>query len=187
MYIWQQVFVLFSAAKRLTECFLFASIFLFFFPSFLSFLNPIHPSIHLSTTTYIADPNEANSNYSAPLDEWFDYFPAEQFHIIQFEELQADPNTVVRRLKEFLGMDPDLPKGKELKNTNLRKSGGYNMTRGEYENLLDQVRWDSEKVADMLATRGLADKSAWLSRWQQVWDDNLATCDENGHCLINSN
>ena len=61
------------------------------------------------------------------------------------------------------------------------------MTREEYQGLLEQVRWDSEKVANMLETRGLADKSTWLSRWEKVWDENLETCDENGHCLINSN
>lgn len=135
---------------------------------------------------YHLDANEANSNYSIPLEAWFDYFPPEQFHVIQFEELQVDPNAVVRRLKEFLGMDPDLPK-RQLKNTNLRKSGGYNMTKDDYEGLLEQVQWDAERVASLLSSRGLADKVTWLSRWEKVWDENLETCDETGMCLINSN
>lgn len=106
--------------------------------------------------------------------------------MIQFEELQEDPNAVVRRLKEFLGMDPELPK-RQLKNTNLRKSGGYNMTKDDYQGLLEQVRWDAERVASMLSSRGLADKVTWLSRWEKVWDENLETCDETGMCLVNSN
>jgi hypothetical protein len=92
----------------------------------------------------------------------------------------------MRKLKEFLGMDSDLPK-KELKNTNLRKSGGYQMTIEEYRRLLEQVRWDSEKVASMLSERGLGDKTSWLARWEKVWDENLETCDDNGICVINSN
>ena len=106
--------------------------------------------------------------------------------MIQFEELQTDPNAVVYKLKDFLGMDTELPK-RLLKNTNLRKSGGYSMRKDEYEQLLNQVRWDAEAVASMLSSRGLADKITWLSRWEKVWDENLETCDENGMCLINSN
>ncbi|KAL4515680.1 hypothetical protein Ndes2437B_g07106 [Nannochloris sp. 'desiccata'] len=112
---------------------------------------------------YHLDPKEANSNYSVPLESWFQYFPASQFHIIQFEELQEDPASVMRRLKEFLGMDPNLPK-KELKNTNLRKSGGYKMTIEEYRRLLEQVRWDSERIASMVSEQGLGDKTKWLGR-----------------------
>lgn len=135
---------------------------------------------------YHLDPKEANSNYSVPLESWFQYFPASQFHIIQFEELQEDPASVMRRLKEFLGMDPNLPK-KELKNTNLRKSGGYKMTIEEYRRLLEQVRWDSERIASMVSEQGLGDKTKWLGRWEKVWDENLETCDDNGICVINSN
>ena len=142
--------------------------------------------ISTSSFSFFADPAEANSNYSVPLQSWFDYFPPEQFHVIQFEELQTDPNAVVHKLKDFLGMDPELPK-RLLKNTNLRKSGGYSMRKDEYEQLLNQVRWDAEAVASMLSSRGLADKITWLSRWEKVWDENLETCDENGMCLINSN
>lgn len=83
-------------------------------------------------------------------------------------------------------MDPNLPK-RELKNTNLRKSGGYNMTIDEYRRLLEQVRWDSEKIASMVSERGLGDKTKWLARWEKVWDENLETCDDNGICAINSN
>lgn len=92
----------------------------------------------------------------------------------------------MRRLKEFLGMDPNLPK-KELKNTNLRKSGGYKMTIEEYRRLLEQVRWDSERIASMVSEQGLGDKTKWLGRWEKVWDENLETCDDNGICVINSN
>lgn len=120
------------------------------------------------------------------MESWFQHFPASQFHIIQFEELQEDPVSVMTRLKEFLGLDPNLPK-KKLKNTNLRKSGGYQMAIEEYKMLLEQVRWDSERIASMLSERGLADKTTWLGRWEKVWIENLKTCDDNGICYINSN
>ena len=135
---------------------------------------------------YHFDPKEANSNYSVPLETWFDYFPASQFHVIQFEELQADPNGVVARLKVFLGMDPAFPK-KEMKNTNPRKQGGYAMKREDYEQLVKQARWDGERVASMLAERGLADWGEWMGRWERVWKENLETRGEDGVCYVNSN
>ena len=122
------------------------------------------------------------------MEAWLSAFPkSDQVHIIQFEELQENADQVARNLKVFLGMDPNFPK-KQLYNTNLRRSGGYPMTREEYVDVIRRVEWDVDKISNLLAHRGLAHKDVWLKRWKDVWKRNLDSCDPvTGMCMINSN
>ena len=118
---------------------------------------------------------------------WLQHFPPEQIHVIQFEQLQEDTDGVLRSLKSFLGMDPDLPQH-VMGNVNARHiAGGYPMKRQEYEKLVSLSRPDAERVAKMLGEKGLADEGAWMARWQAVWDRMLGTCDEEGICMVDSN
>lgn len=134
-------------------------------------------------------PGRLTSNYSEPLIGWLTTFPPEQIHVIQFEELQEDPEKVLYDLKVFLGMDINFPERK-FSNINSRRrlKEGYPMKKGHYQRLIRMVRWDAERVAEILDRYGLADRSAWLSRWQAVWQANLSRCNpQTGVCMVDSN
>ena len=136
---------------------------------------------HLTPTAY-------TGHYAAPLEGWLKVWPADQIHVIQFEEFVSETDAVMRRLKKFLGLDPTLPENQQLYNVNTRKdSGGSPMKRREYRTLIEMARPDSERVADLLQKLGLAEKDAWMRRWQQVWDGNLKACGPDRICMINSN
>jgi len=48
----------------------------------------------------------ARGNYLAVLDNWLAAFPAEQLHIIVFDDIVADPRGVLAGLSRHLGVDP---------------------------------------------------------------------------------
>lgn len=130
------------------------------------------------------------SNYSHPLIGWLTTFPTEQLHVIQFEELQENPDKVLYDLKVFLGLDINYPERKfsNINSRRRRHKEGYQIKRGQYKRLIRAVREDAERVAELLDRYGLADKMAWLSRWQAVWQANLGRCDpETNMCMVNSN
>lgn len=132
---------------------------------------------------------EAGHAVYSTLSNWLDAFPADQVHVIQFEELQEDNAGVLRRMKAFLGMDPDLPVVPELRNINSRHfGGGYEMSKEEYEGLVDTVRPRAARLAGLLAARGLADEATWMGRWEAVWERTAEeACDEHGRCSVDSN
>ena len=141
----------------------------------------------------------AGATYWPVLGQWVVAWPPEQLHVMQFEELQEDSERVMRQLKEFLGMDgegaggePHRPgSGAVFRNINDRKSkgGGYEMSREEYDRLVEIVRDPSEKVASLLEEKGLYNATLWLGRWQAVWEGvRSEACDAaTGQCVINSN
>jgi hypothetical protein len=136
---------------------------------------------HLTPTAY-------TGHYAVPLEGWLKVWPADQIHVIQFEEFIAETETVMRRLKTFLGLDPALPENQQVYNVNTRKdSGASPMKRREYRTLIEMARPDSERVADLLHRHGLADRKTWMKRWEQVWKDNLESCNEDRICMVNSN
>lgn len=136
---------------------------------------------HLTPTAY-------TGHYATPLEGWLKVWPADQIHVIQFEEFVSETDAVMRRLKKFLGLDPTLPENQQLYNVNTRKdSGGSPMKRREYRTLIEMARPDSERVADLLQKHGLAEKDAWMRRWEKVWEDNLSACGPDRICMINSN
>ena len=116
-----------------------------------------------------------------------------QLHIIQYEELTDGSNEVqeLRRVKEFLGIDPSKPQEKTLGLRNSRRFSirpeGWPMLRWEYEKLVSMVRPDVENLLDLLEEYGLLrDRDAWLSRWEEVWNENLENCEpgSKGKCSI---
>jgi len=122
-----------------------------------------------------------------PLEGWLRAFPSDQIHIIQFEDLQSDPESVARDLKVFLGMDPERPKKKLWNTNNRKKSGGMPIRRHEYEALLKLARADAERTASMMQQYLNKDKDMWMRRWESVWASQLETCDASGACMVNSN
>jgi hypothetical protein len=128
-----------------------------------------------------------HGHYDEALEGWLQVFPRDQIKIIQFEELQEDPNTIVTELKKFLGMDPNLPKI-VLQNLNSRKQGGWPMELAEYTDLVGKARPHAERLASMLDSAGLADGKKWIARWEFVWNRQIMEgCDAQGQCLVNSN
>jgi len=62
---------------------------------------------------------QAKSMYLKYIQDWFRYFPKEQFHFIIFEELIKNPTKVYYDFFEFIGLDNErIPN--ELSNVNLR-------------------------------------------------------------------
>jgi len=84
-------------------------------------------------------------NYSDPMEAWLRHFPAKQIHVIQMEELSEDPEGSLRRLKVFLGLDPEQPPA-DLRNVNARAgSSGWAMKRTGYQALVENARADAKK------------------------------------------
>jgi hypothetical protein len=128
-----------------------------------------------------------SGHYDDALQGWLKTFPADQIKVIQFEELQQDPNRVITDLKLFLGMDPNLPDF-VLQNLNTRKQGGFPMDREEYQVLVEAARPHAERLATILGQAGLADEEKWIQRWESEWSRVIEeSCDDDGKCLVNSN
>jgi hypothetical protein len=127
--------------------------------------------------------------YANALEAWLETFPAEQIHVIQFEELQEDDGKVLKELKDFLGMDATLPVQEDLRNVNSRRSGGgYALTLEEYQSLIALVRPGAERVAKMLGAKGIKNEKEWMRRWETVWNRVIEeSCDADGQCEVNSN
>ena len=125
-------------------------------------------------------------SYSESTQAWYDHFPAAQIHAIQFEELVEDPDGVLRRLKSFLGIDPELPP-RELTNTNRRASSGWAMSRADYAGLVETARADQERLLRVLEEHASGvDGAAWRRRWDALVDRNLATCNQDAICDVAS-
>lgn len=134
------------------------------------------------------------TNYSAPLAGWLDAFPAGQVLVLQYEEMIASPaagDAQLRRAKEFLGLNPDIPRSEEvqaLPKANMRKNRlgteGWSMPRRKYEKLIALVRPDAEAVADAVHRHGFGDRDRWMANWEAVWQANLDSCDAEGQCMI---
>lgn len=127
--------------------------------------------------------------YANALEAWLETFPAEQVHVIQFEDLQENEQRVLHDLKVFLGMDAQLPVQEKLRNVNSRKNdGGYPLTLEEYQSLVALVRPGAERVAKLLGDKGIKNEEEWIGRWESVWDRVIEeSCDDDGQCEVNSN
>jgi hypothetical protein len=59
------------------------------------------------------------------------------------------------------------------------------MKRSQYEKVVKLVKPDVEALLDLLEAHGkLSDRKAFLKRWTDVWESNLASCDANDMCTI---
>jgi len=109
---------------------------------------------------------------------------------LQYEELIEDESVAaeLRRAKKFVGVNMThvLP---PLRRRNSRRfkirPKGWPMSRSRYEELIELVRPDVDALVALLEKHGKVDKAhRWKQRWQQVWDENLASCDKKGRCNI---
>lgn len=127
-----------------------------------------------------------DSHYDKALEGWMKVFPIDQILVLQFEKLQEDIEGQLHKLKEFLGLDPALPKFK-FRNVNRKQNPkGYSITRQEYQELIDTVQPHVERTMMLLESKRLANTSEWMMRWMGIWDQNLGACDPEGNCRINS-
>lgn len=130
------------------------------------------------------------TNYSYPVGSWFEFWPADQIHVIQYEELIEEEHEAeeLMRVKDFLGIKPDVPRaGLGLHNARRFsiRPDGWKMKREHYEKCIEIVRPDVIALLDILESNGnLKDRGAWMARWEKVWNDNLASCDESGNCNV---
>lgn len=130
------------------------------------------------------------TNYTFPMKQWLETWPAHQIHVIQYEELTEEEEQVAEldRLKTFLGLKPGIP-DRPLGVYNARKNKirpqGWRMRRKQYEKIIELVRPDVEALLDLLEKYGkVKDREAWLGRWESVWEDNLNSCNAQGKCSI---
>ena len=132
------------------------------------------------------------TEYYLPLKAWVDAFPPEQVLLLQYEELtnqESERNELVR-LKEFIGINPKLPRGAHdlLGMNNARKGrinpDGWPMKKDVYEKIIEIVRPDVEAVVKLVDDMEFGNGTKWMENWQQVWDTNLASCNEQGDCII---
>lgn len=127
------------------------------------------------------------SMYSQSLTHWLSEFPEGQLLLIQDEEVRKSEG--LRDVKEFLSIDPALPLNTQLEpELPEDASKGWFITRQQYLQLVDIVKPDAERVAQMAEDNGDGSKEAWMERWQAVWDATLATCtggdDTSDQCHI---
>jgi hypothetical protein len=134
---------------------------------------------------------EGPDNYYDAVRPWFEEWPADQLHVIQYEELTEEESEPVEliRVKDYLGINTKEPKGVGLGLFNVRRfkirPEGWKMPQKLYETMLSLVKPDTELLLNMLEKYGkIKSKSAWLDRWQQVWDDNLKSCNDAGECNV---
>ena len=102
------------------------------------------------------------------------------------EEERVDAELL--RVKQFVGVDTDAPL-EGLRRRNARRfkirPQGWPMKRRRYEELVELVRPDVAELVRMLEAAGkLASADGWWARWQQIWDENLESCDKKGMCNI---
>lgn len=130
------------------------------------------------------------TEYYSPLKAWAEAFPRDQIFVTQYENLTLDAeHDELRRLKVFLDLKPDLPSdsvGLGLHNSRKKKFNpdGWPMRREVYQQIVDLVREDCKSVTQLITEYGWGDGDAWMATWEKVWADNLATCDDNGDCMI---
>eukprot|EP00889_Picochlorum_renovo_P007134 jgi/Picre1/34164/NNA_001638.t1 len=146
----------------------------------------------LLRTSQISGQRSFPTNYSTPLEAWLTAFPKGQVYVGQYEALIDDKTQKeeLRKIKKFIGIDPNLPTGgdAEFMSRNSRKGSinpdGWPMKRDVYQHAIDIVLEDSKKVARLVDKYGFADAKTWLSRWEDVWQANMDSCDAQGNCKI---
>ncbi|PSC69269.1 snurportin-1 [Micractinium conductrix] len=140
-----------------------------------------------------------SENYSEPLQAWLEAFPRGQLYVVQYENMtsSATSPSVLQDIKRYLGVDPALP-DQDLGMANTREvhlqrkgalqegqqAGGWRMTKKQYQGLVDHVRPDAQRVAELLGNYGLADGKQWMQNWEDEWRMTLDECDGKGKCLV---
>ena len=145
---------------------------------------------HPGPWNYLDSPH---GNYSLAIQSWLSEFPSDQVHIVQYEKITKGDHqseTELKRLMDFLDLKQDSSRRNEesLEKQNVRKdryqSDGWFMQKSEYMDLIDRVKPDVKNLGRLLEEHGQAKTSEWIRLWEDVWEENLASCDANDNCLI---
>lgn len=66
------------------------------------------------------------------------------------------------------------------------QASGWRMQRAEYERLVQLVRPDAERVAQLAERHGLFPSAKeWMASWEAIWEATLAGCDgATGECDV---
>ena len=118
-----------------------------------------------------------DSYYSHPLQYWLDAFPAEQIHVVQYENLVAVGErqaAELRRLKAFLEIDMDAISDELVSEFNCRsctiEPEGHMLPEALYQSLVQEARRDTKRLAYLLEKHGLVDSSkAWIQNWGNLY------------------
>ena len=118
-----------------------------------------------------------DSYYSHPLQYWLDAFPAEQIHVVQYENLVAVGErqaAELRRLKAFLDIDMDAISDELVSEFNCRsctiEPEGHVLPEALYQSLVQEARRDTKRLAYLLEKHGLVDSSkAWIQNWGSLY------------------
>ncbi|MEO2191550.1 MAG: hypothetical protein ABGY24_03830 [bacterium] len=118
-----------------------------------------------------------DSYYSHPLQYWLDAFPAEQIHVVQYENLVAVGKrqaAELRRLKAFLDIDMDAISDELVSEFNCRsctiEPEGHVLPEALYQSLVQEARRDTKRLAYLLEKHGLVDSSkAWIQNWGSLY------------------
>ena len=118
-----------------------------------------------------------DSYYSHPLQYWLDAFPAEQIHIVQYENLVSVGErqaAELRRLKAFLDIDMDAISDELVSEFNCRsctiEPEGHVLPEALYRSLVQEARRDTKRLAYLLEKHGLVDSSkAWIQNWGNLY------------------
>lgn len=150
-----------------------------------------HCLLHHSQITEMPTKRYHPITYTEAIKPWIESFPKEQIHVIQYEALTDDEREAseLTKVRKFLNVSTDEPKG-GLGLANSRRfrinPEGWQLQRSQYEELVDIVKPDVESLVELLYDHDLIDDTeTWKQIWQQHWDENMKTCDnEKNRCTI---
>lgn len=128
------------------------------------------------------------SDYYTALKPWIDTWPSTQLLVLQYEDFTSEEREEIEltRVKQYVGIDLTRPEGGlEMRNARRFKiqPEGWPIKKSEYQELVDIVRKDMKKTLDLLDTKSLVQNRArWEKLWEDVWKQNLDSCDKHGNC-----
>lgn len=129
-------------------------------------------------------PGDPPITYTDAVKPWIEAFPREQILVIQYESLVSEEEEEnLLKVKKFLNIDPSSP-SEGLKVLNARRftinPTGWEMKKSEYKDLIKLVQPDINSLLDTLQENNLIqDKDSWRTKWNQVWENNLQSCDKS--------
>jgi len=141
--------------------------------------------LHHSQLTEMTPGKYEPLTYTEAMKYWLDAFPKEQILVIQYENLTSEEGEAgeLLRAKGFLGLDLEKPKrGLELSNSRRFRINpeGWAIKKHQYQQLLQLVKPDVRSMLNLLYDRKIIDdKDRWLSTWEQIWDSNLKSCEND--------
>jgi hypothetical protein len=119
-----------------------------------------------SLKSFLSKPeNLAHSSYAANLARWSRFYPEERIFIGYHEEIGSQPEALLRRLYEFLGVDPALPGSLARARERINSKSYPRPRRSLTRKLARRLSADTRDLHDRLGSTCTA---AWLHRNESV-------------------